>query len=184
MQEARPMALQLNVEDSVAGFLGILMETQEDRSIELKQSGLIDRIVKVMDLESASEKSIPADSKPLGKDMNGALCCKSWSYASVVSKNRIIILQGFQVLGSIRFLVYYFISFSRFCGNYELLHMIYEIYYKDSKYCVLLGSYFHKGSDIRILRAHLSAYLLKSYQSLTIIIWECAIFCTGNSMPL
>jgi hypothetical protein len=84
LREAKPTAFQLNVEDSVAGFLGILLEVQDDGSIELKQTGLIDRIIKVMNLEDASEKSTPADSKPLGKDETGAACCEDWSYASVV----------------------------------------------------------------------------------------------------
>jgi hypothetical protein len=79
-----PTAFQLNVEDSVAGFLGILLEEQSDGSIELKQTGLIDRIVKVMGLDDSKEKYTPADPVPLRKDEFGASCVEGWSYASVV----------------------------------------------------------------------------------------------------
>jgi hypothetical protein len=68
----------------VAGFLGILLEEQPDGSIELKQTGLIDRIVKVMGLEESKAKYTPTETGPLRKDENGAPCVEGWSYASVV----------------------------------------------------------------------------------------------------
>ena len=79
-----PKQLKLNIEDDVAGFLGILLSKKDDGSIEFLQHGLIDRILKVMGLTDASVKHTPADSKPLGKDEDGAACCEDWSYASVV----------------------------------------------------------------------------------------------------
>ena len=84
LKKPNPKPFLLNVEDNVAGFLGILMEKQDDGSIELKQTGLIDRILKVMDLEDAKEKATPADTKPLGKNEGGLPCQEPWSYASVV----------------------------------------------------------------------------------------------------
>jgi Reverse transcriptase (RNA-dependent DNA polymerase) len=84
LQQEEPTKLDLNIEDDVAGFLGILMECQEDGSIELKQAGLIDRILAIMGLEDSKEKSTPADAKPIGKDENVAQCSKTWSYPSVV----------------------------------------------------------------------------------------------------
>ena len=72
------------VEDDVAGFLGILMVKQEDGGIEFKQEGLIKRILKVMNLEESKLKHISADTTPLGKDVDGASCQESWSYGSVV----------------------------------------------------------------------------------------------------
>jgi hypothetical protein len=74
----------LNIEDDVAGFLGILLEKQPDGSIELKQTGLIDRIIKVMGLEDSLVKPTPALPEPLGKEEKGAKACEKWSYASVV----------------------------------------------------------------------------------------------------
>jgi hypothetical protein len=60
------------------------MEHQEDGSIELKQSGLIDRILAVMGLEDSKEKSTPAEAKLIGKDENGMQCAETPSYPSVV----------------------------------------------------------------------------------------------------
>ena len=74
----------LNIKDDVAGFLGILLEKQPDGSIELKQTGLIDRIIKVMGLEDSLLKPTLALPEPLGKDEKGAKACEKWSYASVV----------------------------------------------------------------------------------------------------
>lgn len=42
---SKPDRLMLSVEDDVAGFLGILMQKKQDGSIELVQTGLIDRIL-------------------------------------------------------------------------------------------------------------------------------------------
>jgi hypothetical protein len=84
LQREEPTKLDLNIEDDVAGFLGILMEHQEDGSIELKQAGLIDRILAVMGLKDSEEKSTPADAKPIGKDENGTQCSETWSYPSVI----------------------------------------------------------------------------------------------------
>ncbi|GAX10397.1 hypothetical protein FisN_3Lu622 [Fistulifera solaris] len=76
---------QLKVEDeSVAGFLGILIERKEDGTLELLQTGLIDRIVATMGLQDSRENQIPASPTTLGKDENGEDCVEAWSYASVV----------------------------------------------------------------------------------------------------
>jgi hypothetical protein len=77
-------SFSLSEENSVAGFLGILIEKQSDGSIELKQTGLIDRILRVMDLDRSLDKHTPALPKPLGKDNKGLNCCERWSYSSVV----------------------------------------------------------------------------------------------------
>ena len=74
----------MNVENDFAGFLGILINHKEDGTIELTQTGLIDKILKVMGLENSHERSTPAELKPLSKDEDGAPCSEPWSYASVV----------------------------------------------------------------------------------------------------
>jgi hypothetical protein len=84
LQSPNPTRFMLQEEDDVAGFLGILIERKQDGTIELKQTGLIDRIIKIMGLEDAAEKCTPALPKPLGKDENGQQCSESWSYSSVV----------------------------------------------------------------------------------------------------
>ena len=44
--KTKPDRLLLSVEYDVAGFLGILMTKKEDGTIELNQTGLIDRIIR------------------------------------------------------------------------------------------------------------------------------------------
>jgi hypothetical protein len=84
LRRPEPTAFDLNIEDDVAGFLGILMSKRKDGSIELLQTGLIDRILKVMGLEESHVKSTPSEVKALGKDDDGDTCSEPWSYASVV----------------------------------------------------------------------------------------------------
>ena len=84
LRRPEPTTFDLNIENDVAGFLGILIEKQPDGSIELKQTGLIDRILKVMGLEDSSPKSTPSETKGLGKDEKGEPCSEPWSYSSVV----------------------------------------------------------------------------------------------------
>ena len=52
--------------------------------MELVQSGLITRILKVMKMEDSVAKATPAALKTLGKDENGPDRQESWSYASIV----------------------------------------------------------------------------------------------------
>jgi hypothetical protein len=76
--------MELSVEDDVAGFLGVEIDRKQDGSIELLQTGLIDRIIVAMGLESANHKRTPAIIGALGKDADGEQCNESFSYASVV----------------------------------------------------------------------------------------------------
>jgi len=82
--ENKPDQLLLSVEDDVAGFLGILMTKKDDGTIELIQTGLIDRIIRTMGLDASNAVRMPADRKPLGADKDGAPCEEQWSYASIV----------------------------------------------------------------------------------------------------
>ena len=76
----------LNIESDVAGFLGILFNRdKKKKSIELTQTGLIKRILKVTGLEdSFLSTRAPAEKKPLGKDKNGDPCQEKFGYSSVV----------------------------------------------------------------------------------------------------
>ena len=73
-----------NVEDDVAGFLGIAMEKKKDGTIELKQTGLIKRILEAMNMEDCTMKDTPADPTALPKDTDGPACQETWSYALIV----------------------------------------------------------------------------------------------------
>ena len=68
----------------VAGFLGIQMTHLEDGSIELLQTGLINRVIQALGLEGANTKKTPAEFGALGKDVDGPPREHDWSYPSVV----------------------------------------------------------------------------------------------------
>ena len=78
----------LNKEEDYAGFLGIDIRpsTHEDGAIELLQTGLIDRILKVLSLDGDNVKirNDPASTTPLGKLEDSAPRKDHWSYASVI----------------------------------------------------------------------------------------------------
>ena len=83
LKEPRPNCLDLSEEDDVAGFLGILIH-KTDEGIELKQTGLIDRILTSLGLEDSHPKTTPAEKTPLGKDLYGQQRQEGWNYRSVV----------------------------------------------------------------------------------------------------
>ena len=67
--EEQGMALE--VEDSVAGFLGVLIKpNKEDGSVELVQEGLTDRIIKALGVEDLPAVATPSVG-PLGSDEDG-----------------------------------------------------------------------------------------------------------------
>ena len=76
----------LNVEEDYAGFLGIDIKKHKDGSIELVQIGLIDRILRAVNLndDDVTTRLEPAGREPLGKDENGPARKESWSYPSLV----------------------------------------------------------------------------------------------------
>ena len=85
--------MDLQVEDSVAGFLGVHIdrysETSEDgkeiKFIRLLQTGLIDRIIMALGLDSnATGVKTPAPTDPLPRDLDGDPFDNRFNYASVV----------------------------------------------------------------------------------------------------
>ena len=76
--------MDLKVESrDVSAFLGIQF-TRHGDTIELKQLGLIDKIIEATGLQDCNPKSTPADAKTLGKDKHGAPFSEQWNCASVV----------------------------------------------------------------------------------------------------
>ena len=63
----RAEGLLLEQEDDAAGFLGVRLSKTEDGHIEMKQSGLIDRIIETLGLDSrlSTSKWTPAKATPL-----------------------------------------------------------------------------------------------------------------------
>ncbi len=70
-KKADHLTMKLEQESDIAGFLGIDIRKYEDGTMELVQSGLIKRILKVMKMEDSAAKPTPAALKPLGKDLIG-----------------------------------------------------------------------------------------------------------------
>ena len=77
---------ELKVEGDVSSFLGMEIINNSDGSFELRQSGLIKRILFAMGMEECNSTRTPADTKPLGADTHGRVCSRQdrWQYSSVV----------------------------------------------------------------------------------------------------
>ena len=71
IQSLRTNGYTLDVEDDVAGYLGVHLQHNDDKSITLTQKGLIDRIIKAAGLEGANSRNTPAETDPLGSDKDG-----------------------------------------------------------------------------------------------------------------
>ena len=84
IQDLKKKGLDLNIEDDVAGFLGLQIKKLESGFVSLTQIGLIDRIIKALHLEDANPKFAPAPKEPLGKDPNGTPFSQEFNYASVI----------------------------------------------------------------------------------------------------
>jgi hypothetical protein len=76
--------LDFNIEDDVAGFLGVLITPQDDGSVKLTQTGLIARIILALGLEGASKNETPAEYGALAEDPDGMDCQEEFNYPSVL----------------------------------------------------------------------------------------------------
>ncbi len=59
--------MHLEVEDDVAGFLGVLIDRKDDGTIHMTQTGLTDRIIKALNIGDLPMKRTPAEYGCLGK---------------------------------------------------------------------------------------------------------------------
>lgn len=79
--------VDLEEEDDAAGFLGVKI-IKDDRTglLELKQEGLIERIIETLGLDSGLSKGkwTPAEAKPLVRDEEGEQASGEFSYSSVI----------------------------------------------------------------------------------------------------
>ncbi len=85
--------LKFTKQDSVAGYLGIYLDRNINGEIELKQVGLVSRILYAMNLESCNGKETPAELGALGKFKEDMDCEEIFNYASVVGM--LIYLQSY-----------------------------------------------------------------------------------------
>ena len=84
--QLRELGMDLEQKDDTAGFLGVTLERDSETGLlEMKQTGLIKRIIKALGLDDGAKgKFTPSESKPLVKDVNGDLASGAFSYSSVV----------------------------------------------------------------------------------------------------
>ena len=75
--------LVLEEQGDIFGFLGINFN-QEGDTIELSQTGLINKVIKYTGMEGASSKTSPAPPEPLGSDKSGEPFDEEWSYPAAV----------------------------------------------------------------------------------------------------
>jgi hypothetical protein len=82
----REAGVDLEQEDDAAGFLGVRIEKNEAGQLEMKQTGLIDRVIEALGLDAGTVngKWTPAEAKPLVKDEDGEAAHGDFSYSSVV----------------------------------------------------------------------------------------------------
>ena len=83
----REQGVDLEQEDDAAGFLGVrLARNNETNLLEMKQTGLIERIIEALGLDvgTVNGKATPAEGRPLVKDENGLDAKREFNYASVV----------------------------------------------------------------------------------------------------
>jgi len=76
--------MELEVEDDVAGFLGVHIDRKKDGRITLTQLGLTDRIIRALNLGDSHGKETPAEFGTLPKDLDGEPMNGTFSYPSVI----------------------------------------------------------------------------------------------------
>ena len=73
------------IEDDIAGYLGVLLDhNEQDDTITLTQTGLIERIIQACNMEDCTPKSTPAETKPLPQNKDGPPAPQTFNYASVI----------------------------------------------------------------------------------------------------
>ena len=80
----RTCELELEVEDSATGFLGVNIDRRENGIIKLTQEGLIKRIIEALQIDEKPRKFTPATTKPLIKDLNGDPPDGTHSYPNII----------------------------------------------------------------------------------------------------
>ena len=85
--QLRELGVDLEQEDDAAGFLGVTLERDpETNLLEMKQIGLIKRVIEALGLDDGlvKGKHTPSESRPLIKDLDGEPASGAFSYSSIV----------------------------------------------------------------------------------------------------
>ena len=83
IEDLRKLGFELKKEGDFTSFLGIKLQTLEDGSIELTQTGLIDKILETAKMTDCNPNRVPATGQ-LGSDPNGPPMDEPWNYRSIV----------------------------------------------------------------------------------------------------
>jgi hypothetical protein len=85
IKEIQDSGFALSVEDDVYAFLGVEFSINSTTGeCSMTQTGLIDKIIKMANLEDSNIKKTPADKVPLGPCTDSPPHSESWSYASLI----------------------------------------------------------------------------------------------------
>ena len=82
----RKEGLLLEEEDDAAGFLGVTLGKTDEGLIEMKQTGLTDRVIEALGLDTkmSTSKWTPSEASPLVRNEAGEAASGDFSYSSVV----------------------------------------------------------------------------------------------------
>jgi histone deacetylase 1/2 len=74
-----------SIADNVYAYLGIEVNMHGD-VVELKQVGLIDKILRAVDMDgpTVTPNDVPAKERPLGKELDASPFAETWNYSSVI----------------------------------------------------------------------------------------------------
>ena len=77
--------LEVELEHDMVGFLGVLIDQNNEKSqYTLTQTGLIERIINILNIKGAKGRRIPAELRSLPSDKDGNACNESFNFESVV----------------------------------------------------------------------------------------------------
>jgi hypothetical protein len=82
LDRMRVAGLDFNIEEDVAGFLGVLITAKNDGTSKIElthQTGLIVCIIMAMGLDDANISQTPAKYGALPKDLDGTDCQEDWN---------------------------------------------------------------------------------------------------------
>jgi Reverse transcriptase (RNA-dependent DNA polymerase) len=76
--------LKLTIEDDIFAFLGVELHRKDSGEVELRQRGLIDKILLTCGMKDCNTKSTPCNQVPLGSNPDGDPVTGKFDYASAV----------------------------------------------------------------------------------------------------
>jgi hypothetical protein len=84
LKDIQKTKLDFTEEKDVFAFLGVEVKTLENSKIMLLQKGLIDKIIRTVNLGDANLKHTPAETSPLGSCHEHIGAKEEWNYPSVI----------------------------------------------------------------------------------------------------